>query len=198
MAAQGLPEQALLELEHVTIAYGHPGRWGQLMGRRPPSRAVVPDVSFQVPRGQVFGLVGESGSGKSTILRVVGGLLAARGGRATLSGGEDVGGIAEQRTADLLKRIQIIFQNPDDSLNPRHTVAEILASPLRLYFRLFPAQIRGRSGQLLDSVRLGARYLDRYPPQLSGGEKQRVAIARGFAAEPQLLLCDEITSALDV
>jgi len=190
--------QALLELDHVTISYARPRLLQRILGRRAEPRAVVPDLTLQVPRGQVFGLVGESGSGKSTILRVIGGLLPARGGRAMLSGSDDVGCVAEQRAADLLKRIQIIFQNPDDSLNPRQTVAEILASPLRLYFRLSAAEIRERSVRLLEAVRLGPRYLDRYPPQLSGGEKQRVAIARGFAAEPQLLLCDEITSALDV
>ncbi|MEE8607042.1 MAG: oligopeptide/dipeptide ABC transporter ATP-binding protein, partial [Nitrospiraceae bacterium] len=93
---------------------------------------------------------------------------------------------------------QLIFQNPDASLNPRHTVAEILAQPLKLYFGLGGDELRERSVALLERVRLRADYLERLPRQLSGGEKQRVAVARAFAAEPELVLCDEVTSALDV
>ena len=104
----------------------------------------------------------------------------------------------EKRGPDHLRRIQLIFQNPDDSLNPRHTIAQILEQPLRLYFGLTGAALHARSVEILDRVRLGAHYLDRLPSQLSGGEKQRVAIARAFAAEPDLVLCDEVTSALDV
>jgi len=104
----------------------------------------------------------------------------------------------DQRPPDHLRRIQLIFQNPDDSLNPRHTVAEILAQPLQLYFGLSGDALHARSVELLERVRLGAHYLDRLPSQMSGGEKQRIAIARAFAAEPDIVLCDEVTSALDV
>jgi len=103
-----------------------------------------------------------------------------------------------RRSQDALRRIQLVFQNPDDSLNPRHTVATALAQPLQLYFGLSGAALRARSIEWLERVRLGAHYLDRLPGQMSGGEKQRVAIARAFAAEPDLVLCDEVTSALDV
>ena len=92
----------------------------------------------------------------------------------------------------------MIFQNPDASLNPRHTIAEILAQPLKLYFGLTGEACRQKAAELLAQVRLGEHYLDRLPAQLSGGEKQRVAIARTFAGEPELILCDEVTSALDV
>ncbi len=103
-----------------------------------------------------------------------------------------------RRGREALRRIQLVFQNPDDSLNPRHTVATALAQPLQLYFGLSGAALRARSIEWLERVRLGAHYLDRLPGQMSGGEKQRVAIARAFAAEPDLVLCDEVTSALDV
>jgi peptide/nickel transport system ATP-binding protein len=103
-----------------------------------------------------------------------------------------------RRSREALRRIQLVFQNPDDSLNPRHTVATALAQPLQLYFGLSGAALRARSIEWLERVRLGAHYLDRLPGQMSGGEKQRVAIARAFAAEPDLVLCDEVTSALDV
>ncbi|MCR9127164.1 MAG: ATP-binding cassette domain-containing protein [Rhodobacteraceae bacterium] len=99
---------------------------------------------------------------------------------------------------DHLRRVQLIFQNPYDSLNPRHTVAETLEQPLRLYFGLSGQALRDRSAEILERVRLGAHFLDRLPSQLSGGEKQRIAIGCAFAANPDLVLCDEVTSALDV
>lgn len=197
-ASAGGAPPALLELSGLRISYQRPGPLDRILGRDLDGRPVVPNLDLAVPGGQVLALVGESGSGKSTVLRVVAGLLPVQAGRATFDGDRDAGCVVERRAPDLLRRIQIIFQNPDDSLNPRHTVAEILASPLRLYFDLSAAEIYQRSIGLLEAVRLGPQHMDRFPAQLSGGEKQRVAIARGFAAEPELLLCDEITSALDV
>lgn len=102
------------------------------------------------------------------------------------------------RSRSQLKRVQIVFQNPDDSLNPRHTVATLLAQPLQLYFGLSGQALLDQTLQWLERVRLGPHYLNRLPSQMSGGEKQRVAIARAFAAQPDLVLCDEVTSALDV
>ena len=191
-------EEMALGLNALSISYQQPG----LLDRFFPSKsAIVPTVDgiqIEVSRGETLGLVGESGSGKSTILKSVAGLLPPADGRITLAGGEALATVVENRSSDHLRRVQLIFQNPDDSLNPRHTVAEILAQPLKLYFGLSGEKLTRRSAEILDRVRLGAHYLDRLPSQLSGGEKQRVAIARAFAADPELVLCDEVTSALDV
>jgi peptide/nickel transport system ATP-binding protein len=204
--AAGATASRLLEIERLNITYARPGPLARLRHRsgagRAPAPPTVRDLDLTMAPGEVLALVGESGSGKSTVLRVLSGLLPALSGRALLAGGErgseDVAGPARERSQALLKQVQIIFQNPDESLNPRQTVAEILGRPLRLYFRLPAAEVERRSRALLEAVRLAPAHLDRFPGQLSGGEKQRVAIARGFAAEPRLLLCDEVTSALDV
>jgi peptide/nickel transport system ATP-binding protein len=158
----------------------------------------VDGIDLHLRQGETIGLVGESGSGKSTILKAIAGLLPPASGQITLGDGTPLPAAVEARRPDQLRRIQMIFQNPDDSLNPRQSVAEILSQPLRLYFGLTDKALRARALELLDTVRLGAPYLDRRPGQLSGGEKQRVAVARAFAAGPEIVLCDEITSALDV
>ncbi len=186
-----------LTLDDLSISYARPRMLDQLLGRMSDAVPTVDDISITVGRGETLGLVGESGSGKSTILKSVAGLLPPAGGAITVAG-EPLPPAVENRGPTHLRLIQLIFQNPDDSLNPRHTVAEILEQPLRLYFGLTGTALRDRSTAILERVRLGAHYLDRLPSQLSGGEKQRVAIARAFAAEPDIVLCDEVTSALDV
>jgi len=119
-------------------------------------------------------------------------------GEVAAHGGAPLPSKVEKRASTELRQIQMIFQNPDESLNPRQTIGQILAQPLTLYFGLSGQALTEKTIQLLDQVRLGGHYIDRLPSQLSGGEKQRVAVARAFAAEPDLVLCDEITSALDV
>ena len=142
-----------------------------------------------------MGLVGESGSGKSTMAKLLSGLQAFDG---TVHFGKR--SYAKVRDFDRAYRraVQIVFQHPDASLNPRQRVSEILSRPLKLYDIVPPAQRAGRIAELLRQVRLPTEFADRFPHQLSGGEKQRVAIARAFAAEPQLVICDEITASLDV
>lgn len=187
-----------LRLDSLAISYARANLLQQLLGRRPDVPHTVADINLQVGAGETIGLVGESGSGKSSILKAIAGLNPPVAGSVGLGGGEVLAPNVDRRPPGHLRRIQLIFQNPDDSLNPRHTVAQILAQPLQLYFGLSGEALHERSVALLEHVRLGAHYLDRLPSQMSGGEKQRVAIARAFAAEPDILLCDEVTSALDV
>ena len=163
----------------------------------PDAPPVVDGIALDLRAGETIGLVGESGSGKSTILKTIAGLIAPLRGTITLAGTALARGVA-QRPVGTLRRVQLIFQNPDESLNPRQTIATILAQPLALYFGLAGAALKVRAAELLAQVRLGPHYLDRLPSQLSGGEKQRVALARAFAADPDIVLCDEVTSALDV
>lgn len=189
-------EKPLLQLSDVSISYFKPRLMDGVFGVKEPP-ATVDDITLDVRRGETLSLVGESGSGKSTIIRTIAGLKPPKSGAVTYDG-QDLTAAIEKRDAELRRRIQLIFQNPDASLNPRQTVAEILAMPLRLYFGASPQEVDEKSRVILRRVRLGEHYLERYPGQLSGGEKQRVAIARAFVADPELILCDEVTSALDV
>ena len=187
-----------LHLHDLAISYQRAGLFDKVLGRDSAGVPTVDGIEITVAKSETLGLVGESGSGKSTILKTIAGLLPPSGGKIMVAGGNALAPEAEQRAPDHLRKIQLIFQNPDDSLNPRQTIAQILEQPLKLYFGLTGKALYQRSAEILDRVRLGAHYLDRLPSQLSGGEKQRVAIARAFAAEPDLVLCDEVTSALDV
>jgi peptide/nickel transport system ATP-binding protein len=155
------------------------------------------DISFAIQPGACVALVGESGSGKTTIARAIGGLHEISGGRIRL-GGEDLDSLAYRRSVDQRRAVQLVFQNPADALNPRHTVGDAIARPARVLRRLGKGAAIEESRRLLERVRLPTRIADRFPAELSGGERQRVGIARALAAEPDLILCDEITSALDV
>jgi peptide/nickel transport system ATP-binding protein len=189
---------AALSVERLAISYAKPSLIDQLIGRPPAGVATVDGIDLKVRKGETIGLVGESGSGKSTILKAIAGLVPPAAGTITLGTEEVLGPSVDRRSPVHRRVVQLVFQNPDESLNPRQTVEEILAQPLKLYFGLSGEALRRRAVTLLDHVRLGEHYLDRYPNQMSGGEKQRVAIARAFSAEPDLVLCDEVTSALDV
>ncbi len=185
---------ALISAEAVTVEYGRQSRIGQMLAPK-PTHLGAKDVSLTVHKGELVGLVGESGSGKSTMAKVLSGLQEFDG---TVRFGDQDYTSLKKIDRDYRRAVQIVFQHPDASLNPRQRVREILSRPLKLYDIVPPDQRAGRIAELLEKVRLPAEFVDRFPHQLSGGEKQRVAIARAFAAEPELVICDEITAALDV
>ena len=187
-----------LVIENLSFRYGRkPGPLGRLLGRRSELPPTLDRIDLAIQPGQTLGIVGESGSGKSTLAALIAGLLSGNDGKITLDGAA-LAGPASRRDPNLRRKVQLIFQDPLSSLNPRHSVGDLIARPLQMYRGMTRAQARDRSVELLADLDLPATILQRMPRQLSGGQQQRVAIARAFAAEPELVLCDEITSALDV
>jgi peptide/nickel transport system ATP-binding protein len=160
-------------------------------------RTVVHDINIELARQECLALVGESGSGKTTLARSVAGLHSQRGGTITLNGAP-LAMSARDRTREHRRMIQYVFQNPYGSLNPRRTIGHIIRQPLEIFGHLKGDAADKKVGEMLDRVALTAAYADRFPDQLSGGERQRVAIARALVCEPSVLVCDEVTSALDV
>ena len=157
---------------------------------------VLKDISVDLHAGQTLAVVGESGSGKSTLARVITGLLPAREGVVNFNGRELSPELAN-RSQDDLRELQMIYQMADTAMNPRQTVGTIIGRPLEFYFGLKGAEKQKRIKELLDEIEMGDGFIDRYPAELSGGQKQRVCIARALAAKPKLIICDEVTSALD-
>lgn len=158
----------------------------------------VDEVSFEVPAGKTVGLVGESGSGKTTIGRAIAGLLAITRGRISYAG-EDITRLGRRAFFPYRKRIQTVFQDPFNSLNPRMSVAAIIGEPLAIHFpRLGQGERRERCADLLARVGLEPGHLDRFPHEFSGGQRQRIGIARALASQPEFIICDEPVSALDV
>lgn len=192
----------LLEVRDLKISYGKERgirRAAQrFLGRNTAEQApAVHDASFALHAGETVAVVGESGSGKTTMSRAIAGLLLPDKGQMLFEG-EDINRGVGARSKDLQRHIQYVFQNPVSSLNPRRRLTYALGRPLEVFFGLSTSQRRRRAIELLESVHLSGQYVDRFPGQLSGGEAQRVAIAQALAAEPKLILCDEIVSALDV
>jgi dipeptide transport system ATP-binding protein len=179
-----------------SLSFAYPERAG--LFRRASLREVVKRVDLAVPRGSVLGLVGESGSGKTTLGRLLVRLLRPTAGGIQFDGVE-IGGISEAEIRPLRARIQMIFQDPQSSLNPRLRLGVTLTRPLKVYGRLKGRRDqRDRAAALLDLVGLPAGFMDRYPHELSGGQRQRAGIARALALEPDFIVADEIVSGLDV
>ena len=182
--------ETLLELRDVTRTFA----LSQGVFRRAATLTAVAGVSLKVERGEVFALVGESGSGKTTLAKMLLGLLPPTSGEI-LIGGTPIS--AKDRVA-VSRRVQPIFQDPYSSLNPRKSVAQLIALPLVVHGVGARAERRAKVLEMLDLVGLSKRHYDAYPGQLSGGQRQRVAIARALILRPEVVICDEPTSALDV
>jgi peptide/nickel transport system ATP-binding protein len=157
---------------------------------------VLQDISVEVPRGRTVAVVGESGSGKSTLARVITGLLPPLKGQVVFDG-KPLPPALKGRSNDMLRRLQMIYQSPDTALNPRRRVRDILDRPLQFHRGLTGKARERRIVELLEMIEVDERFIDRLPGELSGGQKQRICIARALAVEPELIICDEVTSALD-
>jgi len=157
----------------------------------------VEGANFSVPQGSTLGIVGESGCGKSTLIKTIIGLEEPTSGEATFLG-VDIASSISSRQQRLIQELQMVFQNPDSTMNPSYTVGQQIGRPMKHFGTVPKNQIRSEVIKILEAMRLGENYYDRLPRQLSGGEKQRVGIARALASHPDLVLCDEPVSALDV
>ena len=172
----------MLSIKNIDAAYG--------------SSKVLHNVSIDIPKGKTVAIVGESGSGKSTTARVITGLLPQLKGEIIFDG-KKLSPKLEQRSKEELRRIQIIFQMPDTAMNPKQTVDEIIGRPIEFYHGVKGKEREAKVIELLKMIELDESFLDRLPSELSGGQKQRICIARALAANPDLIICDEVTSALD-
>jgi peptide/nickel transport system ATP-binding protein len=188
-------ERPLLEVDNLKVHF--PIRSGVVLDRTVGHIQAVDGVSFSIQRGETFGLVGESGSGKSTVARAVLRLLKPTSGRVIFDG-EDITRASDSHLRPLRRRMQMIFQDPYASLNPRHSVGRIVAEPLRVHGLAGRADAGRRASELLELVGLPGDAAARYPHEFSGGQRQRIGVARAIAASPELIVADEPVSALDV
>ena len=182
-------EEAALAARNIIAGYG-----GVTDGI--PAVTILRDVNVDVQRGEVIGVIGESGCGKSTLARVMAGLLPTAQGEIVLDG-KTLEPALEKRDRDELRKVQFVFQMADTALNPRQLIGDILGRPIQFYLGLSGKEKRKKVAELLDMVELPVAFADRFPMELSGGQKQRINLARALAGNPEVLLCDEVTSALD-
>ncbi len=175
-------EDIVLEMKSISAAYG--------------AARVLFDVGIKLPRGRTVAVVGESGSGKSTAARVITGLLPPSEG-SVMFNADSLPAELKNRTREQLQKIQMIYQMADVAMNPRQTVREIIGRPLEFYLGMKGDLNRSRTIELLELIDLDESFIDRLPSELSGGQKQRICIARALAANPEVIICDEVTSALD-
>jgi peptide/nickel transport system ATP-binding protein len=179
-----MADPPLLEIRDVTASYG-----GKV--------TVLEDITMKIGRGRTVAVVGESGSGKSTAARVITGLLSPMKG-SVLFKGEELPASYKNRSTDQLRHVQMIYQMPDVALNPRQRIRDIIGRPVEFYLGIKGKQKTERVRELLQMIELDPdEFIDRLPGELSGGQKQRICIARALAADPEVIICDEVTSALD-
>jgi peptide/nickel transport system ATP-binding protein len=176
------PRESVMSLKGISASYG--------------TSPVLFDVDIEVPRGSTVAVVGESGSGKSTAARVITGLLPQTAGSVVFNGAELPKSLAD-RSKEQKRQIQMIYQMADTAMNPRQTVRDIIGRPLEFYLGMRGGAKTNRVVELLEMIELNADFLERLPAELSGGQKQRICIARALAANPEFIICDEVTSALD-
>ena len=196
---------ALVEVHELSKTFDVSAPWLNRVVERKPRQFVhaVDGVSFSIPRGKTLALVGESGCGKSTVARLLVGLYAPTQGRVAFDGKDTATAFRSSQSQALRKRMQMIFQDPYASLNPRWKVADIVGEPLKEHDLLSKTgdrkqELKSRVAELLQSVGLAAADVEKFPHQFSGGQRQRISIARALATNPEFLVCDEPTSALDV
>jgi len=187
--------ESILEVDHLQMYF--PVKSSGLIRRTIGHVQAVDGVSFAVPKGGALGLVGESGCGKSTTGRLITRLLTPTAGEIRFEG-EDIAGLSPRELKPLRREIQMIFQDPYTSLNPRHTVGSIVGAPLEIHKVVPRNKVLGRVQELLEIVGLNPEHYNRYPNEFSGGQRQRIGIARALTLNPKLLVADEPVSALDV
>lgn len=186
--------EILLDVRNVTKTF--PVKAGLFSSSKGVVHA-VDDVSFQVMRGESFGLVGESGCGKSTLSRTLLQLVPADSGEIYLDG-QNLSGLPKKELRRHREQMRMVFQKPFDSLNPRQTVSQIISAPMKIHRKMSREEMNGEVHRLMDLVGLSRGYAGRYPHEFSGGQRQRIGIARALALQPRLIICDEPVSALDV
>jgi peptide/nickel transport system ATP-binding protein len=209
-AAPATESAPLVEVHDLTKTFDVSAPWLNRVVERKPRQFVhaVDGVSFSIQRGKTLALVGESGCGKSTVARLLVGLHAPTRGRVEFDGADTAAALRSSQALALRRRMQMIFQDPYASLNPRWKIADIVGEPLKEHGLLNPvrgasaradkADMKARVVELLQSVGLAAADVEKFPHQFSGGQRQRISIARALATQPEFLVCDEPTSALDV